>query len=129
MRGEYIATLSVQDPWCRYILYLDKDVENRTWVTSYRGPLLIHCGQKRDRECAVSRKIDHIPPAPGCILGVVDLDAIVLRSSSRWAERGQYHWILKNPRPFPEPVPYRGQLGLFYVPVKSLPASARALLT
>jgi hypothetical protein len=128
MSEQYIATLSVQDPWCRYILYFDKDVENRTWRTPYRGPLLIHCGKKRDTSCAIPRTLDRFPPAPGCIVGIVELVDIVVGSRSPWAQPGQCHWMLSNPRAFPEPIPYRGQLGLFYVPLALLPPSARALL-
>jgi hypothetical protein len=34
--------LSIQNPWAPLICAGVKDVENRTWKTDYRGPLLIH---------------------------------------------------------------------------------------
>lgn len=37
-----METLSVKQPWASLIVCGAKDVENRTWTTSYRGRLLIH---------------------------------------------------------------------------------------
>lgn len=36
--------LTIRQPWPFAIFHLGKDVENRTWQTDYRGPLLIHAG-------------------------------------------------------------------------------------
>ena len=35
---------------------------------------------------------------------------------SPWAARDQYHWLLSDVRPLPEPVPCRGMLGLWRLP-------------
>lgn len=35
---------------------------------------------------------------------------------SSWAQPGQYHWKLTDPEPLDEPVPMRGQLGLWRLP-------------
>ncbi len=40
--GPEIRVLSVQQPWAWLICFGEKDVENRTWTTNYRGLLLIH---------------------------------------------------------------------------------------
>ena len=37
--------ISVRQPWAYLIVAGYKPVENRTWNTSYRGPLLIHASQ------------------------------------------------------------------------------------
>jgi len=34
--------LSVRQPWATPIVGRIKDVENRTWRTNYRGPVLVH---------------------------------------------------------------------------------------
>jgi hypothetical protein len=34
---------------------------------------------------------------------------------SVWAEPDGYAWVLANPRPFAEPIPCRGMMGLFGV--------------
>lgn len=42
----------------------------------------------------------------------------------RWAMPGQAHWRVADPVLFDEPIPYRGQLGLWTVPDELLPLSA-----
>ena len=123
--------LSIRQPWAWAILHANKDVENRTWYTGYQGPLLIHAGQKADvagwREFV--RWHDRILPPGllphnlpgGVVLGVVRLVDCVDDSPSPWAEEGLWHWLLADRIAFDEPVPWRGQLGLFDVPLAGLP--------
>lgn len=125
--------LSVQQPWAHAILYLGKDVENRTWATAYRGPLLIHAGRSRGR----LGDLGDGEPAPsemafGAVVGLVTLRACLPlerlggRVRSPWAE-GPWCWVLTDPRPFPEPVPMKGQMGLWTPPPGfALPVPARA---
>lgn len=78
--------------------------------------------------------LDGEPIASGEILGVVDLVDVhrsegneagivsdMIRDGnpyslngacSPWAEANVHHLVLTNPRPIPEPIPYRGALGL-----------------
>ncbi|MBL8866467.1 MAG: ASCH domain-containing protein, partial [Planctomycetia bacterium] len=42
-----MLALSIHQPWAHAILHFGKSVENRTWSTSYRGPLLIHAAKSR----------------------------------------------------------------------------------
>jgi hypothetical protein len=37
-------SLSIRQPWAWLIVQGHKPIENRTWPTTYRGPLLIHAG-------------------------------------------------------------------------------------
>lgn len=126
--------LSLHRPWTTLILRFGKNVENRIWRTSYRGPLLIH-GAKAwsddaldyadlvdliyDGDLGVNAITADPDPAdhPTGILGVVDLvgicDAEMNADEARcscgpWAMKDQYHWKLANPRPFAEPVHCRG---------------------
>lgn len=133
-----MKALSVLQPWAHAILRLGKSVENRTWPTRYRGPLLIHAG-KSDRCYAAETPADWRVlygvelPAPGVVtfgalLGVVDLvDCVEVGRlppslpGRRWAE-GPWCWVLANPRAFPGPVPYRGAQMLFDVPAEVIPA-------
>ncbi len=41
-----MKTLSVRQPYAWLLVNGIKDVENRTWNTPYRGPLLIHASAK-----------------------------------------------------------------------------------
>jgi hypothetical protein len=43
-----MKALSIRQPWAYLIITGDKDIENRTWATAYRGPVLIHAGKTMD---------------------------------------------------------------------------------
>ena len=115
--------LSVQQPWAWSILQGFKRVENRTWGTAHRGPLLIHAGVSRGRLGAYGTgEPDEKRLTFGAILGVVDLvDVVELARISgplkahRFAE-GPVCWVLENPRRFRRPVPLKGRVGLFKPP-------------
>ena len=67
----------------------------------------------------------------GCIIGVVDLVDVHHSTTcpiyvedapwplcSRWSQRDSWHLKLTNPRLLPEPIPYRGALGLRELPAE-----------
>ncbi len=124
-----MKAISIKQPWAAAIMSGLKRVENRTWATNYRGPLLIHAPLKDDpgaEEIVTSRGVE-IPQdiARGAIVGIVDLVDVVRLDSPGEASRaladdpwanGPVCWILENSRPLPEPIPYKGQQGLFNVP-------------
>jgi hypothetical protein len=41
-----MKALSIRQPWASLIVAGYKDIENRSWRTSYRGPVLIHSAQR-----------------------------------------------------------------------------------
>jgi hypothetical protein len=102
-----------------------KRIENRSWETLYRGPLLIHAGASK---AWMKPYWDwQLPPQQfSAIIGVVDLVKCWNRSSSNmpdWIpdhqhtdEGSQFWWELANPRKFDEPIPYGGKQGLFNIP-------------
>lgn len=51
-----MKALTILQPWAHLIAFGAKRVENRSWITGYRGPLVIHAGKsdrlitERDRE-------------------------------------------------------------------------------
>jgi len=103
--------LTVRQPWAELIVSGKKTVENQPRRTLHRGPLVIHAGLRLDESGpAVRRALDF-----GAIIGVVDVVDCVDQSRSPWAVRGQWHWILANPRRLTRPVPYCGALGLWNV--------------
>lgn len=125
---ERYPALSVQQPWAWAIVYAGKDIENRCWRHGirYRGPLLIHAGQRwydgsfddTDRRLFqgtvdASGSTAVVPPDMplGGIVGIVDLVDIVRHSTSRWFS-GPLGLVLRNPRPLPF-TPCKGALGLF----------------
>lgn len=104
-----MKALTVRQPWASLIIAGVKDVENRTWRTSYRGRLLIHAGRGRDT-------CDHEVPDDlpgGVILGSVTLLDCVRDHPSPWSIPASWHWLLGDVQPWARPVPVRGQLGLW----------------
>lgn len=62
------------------------------------------------------------------LAGIVDADGYVTATMSTHAGRlyfGAQVGILHNPRALPEPIPYRGRLGLWDFPDDLLPEEAR----
>jgi hypothetical protein len=112
---EEMKCLTLHAHWAEAIFALGKDVENRSWSTPYRGSLAIHAGMLLDASICKTLGLDSATVKTGVILGMVDLVDCVRDSESRWAEPAMYHWLLRNPRRCAEPIPFRGQPGLFSV--------------
>ena len=118
--------LSVQQPWASLIISGIKPVENRTWKPSYRGPLLIHAGKKWDKTGAefiietypeLEKQINKSKNITGALLGQVTMTDCVTKHPSKWFF-GPYGFVFIKPREFNKPIPYKGALGIFYVPDK-----------
>ena len=111
-----VKVLSVRTPWAWLIVNGFKDVENRSWTTSYRGSLLIHAGyhlESRGYEVAEKFGIRIPGDLPrGGLIGLVDLVDITRSSDSPWYQPDHYAWLIVNPQPMPF-VPCRGLPGLF----------------
>ena len=126
--------LSIRQPWASLILLAGKDIENRTWGTRVRGPILIHAAKgmtKREYQDAMgfvhevdSRRLyalealfDSLCPENlprGGIIGSVNLADCVYQSDSPWFQ-GPYGFVLRDPKPLPF-TPFNGRLGFFDVP-------------
>ena len=126
-----MKALSIKQPWAWAIIHGGKDVENRTWTTNYRGPLLIHASKTFDNAgynwlvenalCneRLTLRLDDIPAYKdfqmGGIIGMVNLKKMVRSSDySPWMF-GPWGWVFENPKPI-DFIPYKGRLGLFDVP-------------
>jgi hypothetical protein len=137
-----MRVLTVRHPWAWAIIHGGKDVENRVRniAGSYRGPVAIHVAGKyaetglnldalddaMDAWCMAQGISQHRHPWQanvGKIIGVVDLRATHQASfcieadengkvCSQWAEPNGWHLELENPRPFSEPIPFKGALSL-----------------
>ena len=132
-----MKALSIQQPWAWLIAHGPKDVENRNWMTGYRGIVLIHAGKQVDGSFfANDGKTVFLPYAEqvlgwdvgavipqsfeeyerGGIIGYAMLKDVVTKSESRWF-RGKYGFVLTQRHPV-DFIPLRGQLGLFDVPAE-----------
>lgn len=106
--------ITIKQPWASLIIAGVKDVENRTWKTSYRGTLAVHAGSGIAKDAMT--EFGHLVSAypAGAIIGTVELVACITNSVSEWAMEGHYHWVLANPRPC-VPVPASGALSFWQV--------------
>ena len=127
-----MKAISIRQPWAWLILNAGKDIENRDWPTSYRGPILIHASKGMTRDeyddavdtaRAARRVLGAIPGLTmpsfanmerGGIVDQVELVDCVQDSTSPWFF-GKYGFVLRNPKRLPF-VPLKGQLGFFEVP-------------
>ena len=119
-RTDEQRAISIRQPWAYAILHLGKNVENRPWRTHFRGPILIQAGLRIERDEAHKLKLDPARLPTGVIVGSVEIVDCIRNSKSKWANRGQWHWILKNPRVLAKPIPFKGALGVMRVPNRLL---------
>jgi hypothetical protein len=116
--------ITVRQPWASLIVAGVKDVENRTWPTSYRGPVLIHAGKRPDAisvaevERRFGAHLDNIGPLGG-VVGVADIVDCVQPHPSQWYAPNHYAFVLANAQALPF-VPWRGALSLRRAPVELL---------
>jgi len=120
-----MRAITVHQPWAELIVRGEKDVENRSWRTHHRGPLLIHAGARADgssfAEVGVSEDVDR-----GAIIGVVEVVDCRQDRTSPWHEEGSWGWYLAGARRFRKPVPMKGRRGLFEVPDRKVAAQLGA---
>jgi len=129
-----MKALSIKNPWAALIAHGIKDIENRTWRTTHRGRIYIHCSAKslhgnikamftdqqwkslsEDQRYMIT---GHWPN--GCIIGEVDIIDCVIGHSSVWAEHAApgekliYNWVLANPVLYDKPIEnVKGALSLW----------------
>jgi hypothetical protein len=111
--------LTIHQPWAWLVVSGHKRYENRTWSTSYRGPLLIHAGQSRDSLRTAKKLCESLgialpdSLAYGAVLGKVDMvDCKTADNIDDPFASGPFCFLLANPVMFERPIPWRGSLGL-----------------
>jgi len=116
-----MKALSIRQPWAWLILNAGKDIENRRWYTSYRGPILIHAATTLDRDGYAYLRHErhiHMPRTEeyecGGFVGTARIIHCVRYHTSIWFD-GPYGFVLADVKPLPKFIPYRGRLGLFDV--------------
>jgi hypothetical protein len=138
-----IRGLSVRQPYTSAITFGDKNRENRSWPTSYRGLIALHAAKAVEWDAPdIAWTAAGLTPyrygSPreawtaslplGVIIGVAELtgchhagDCIKggywsYSFCSPWSMAAQFHWELSHVRPLAEPIPARGALGLWRLP-------------
>jgi ASCH domain len=129
-----MKALSIRAPWWWFILHGGKDIENRTWTTHYRGPVLIHASKwwnhdeafdDATRAADIAHGNGHALPegltlgqmreAGGHIVGRATIVDCVTSSASPWFF-GPVGFVLRDPIAFATPIRFKGALQLFDVP-------------
>ncbi len=119
-----MRALSIRPPCAWAIAHSDKRIENRSWSTPYRGPLVIHASQKftaaetAELEKILGNTVDPSVFARSAFVAIAELvivdkaETVVPNAQARWLS-GPYAWLLENVRTFTVPIPARGRLGLW----------------
>lgn len=132
-----MKAISLWQPWASLWLSPAKVHETRGWATRHRGPLAVHAAKQMmvdvspDLEALLLDEFGGhwaMDLPRGAIIGVVTLtDCIQIDYAAKIAAdgddlacgdwtKGRFAWRRHGFRLLPEPVPYRGQQGLFDVP-------------
>lgn len=114
-----IRTLSIRQPWAWLITSGHKKIENRTWSTTYRGPVLIHASSRWDAEPidSIEKRFNVTIPRDlprGGIIGIAGLCDVTTRSTDPYF-CGPYGFVLVGARQLPY-LPAKGALGLRIAP-------------
>ncbi|OGB09884.1 MAG: hypothetical protein A3E79_08910 [Burkholderiales bacterium RIFCSPHIGHO2_12_FULL_61_11] len=127
-----MIALSIRHPWAWLIVNGFKNVENRSWLTNYRGPFLVHAGltcKQADYDAAMLFIEAFIDPALvhqvpdigelqlGGVVGMAKLVNCTEEHLSPWftggaANGGGYGFVLEQGMPIPF-MPWKGRQGFF----------------
>ncbi len=136
-----MKALSLTQPWATLVVIRAKKIETRGWrvTPSYIGPLYIHAAKNFPRQC---RELCYIEPFKsalnkagiwfpnelplGALLGKVQVTGY-MRSQEGWRppepelsfgdySDGRLLIELSGAESLPNPIPFKGQLGYFWVP-------------
>jgi hypothetical protein len=129
-----MKAISIRQPWAWAILHAGKDIENRDRRWNLRGRIVVHASATMTR--AEMAAIDDIASFTGlkvpivadfraggllgALIGTVEIIDCVREYPSRWLF-GPFGLVLREPRSFKTPIPYKGALGVMDVPDGILP--------
>jgi hypothetical protein len=116
-----LPVLSIRQPFAWLVVNGIKDLENRSWRTRHRGPLLIHASANlidlTEEVCAEygARGRIRMPEdyEVGGVIGYVEVVDCVRHHDSIWKHRGTWGWVLANARPL-RFRPCKGAVSFFY---------------
>jgi hypothetical protein len=116
-----VRAITIRQPWAELIVRGEKDVENRSWRTHHRGPLLIHAGGRAHREAYAEHGVPD-DAQRGALIGIVEVVDCKQERTSSWHEEGAWGWYLARAKRFRRPIPMKGRRGLFEVPERKVAA-------
>lgn len=128
-----MKAISLRQPWATLMALGIKHIENRSWRSSMRGPVLIHSSSWWHREEAeddydtaahimakaglgsMPLTVVEMKAVRGGVIGAFTITGCVERSDDPFFF-GPYGFTVKNAVAFPTVIPCRGALGFFEVP-------------
>jgi hypothetical protein len=130
-----VKALTIRQPWAWLIVNGHKDIENRTWPSYRRGPILIHASKGMTR-AEYEEVADMLAWQPGIyeqkielpafealerggIVGMATIAGCVTKSDSPWFF-GPHGFLLRDVQKLPF-IEFKGALGFFDVPDGVLP--------
>jgi hypothetical protein len=130
-----MRALTISQPWASMIANGRKWVENRTWESLYRGPLLIHAG--KGTQYGTRQEFEAKGYPLGAVIAVCNLCECYhvptlreksereLKSSelavlSHEYTEGPFAFVLENVRKLAAPVPWAGCLWIWSPPAELL---------
>lgn len=122
-----MKVLTIKQPWATLIMSGLKEYEFRGWKTKYRGKILIHAGKSLEKEYAEKFKCYNFEYPLGVILGEATLvDCVKVDENFNNELRNinplvygrsnhveNYAWKLEDVVIYEDPIPVKGQLGLW----------------
>jgi hypothetical protein len=127
-----VKCLSVSQPYANLIICGKKTVELRTWNTKFRGEFLVHAPLVIKKEVCKKLGIDKEEIRTGVIIGRAELYDVKVYNSTNEIKSDynkhlaskeffdhKYGFLLRNPKEFRVPIPYKGSLGFFEVKLHS----------
>lgn len=107
-----LPCITVKQPFADMIATGEKDIENRSWPTNYRGPILIHAGLSW-HESQEHRKYE--TQRGGIIGAAIVSDCVTSHKSKHFS--GPFGFVLTFPVRLPF-VACRGQLSIYKVTIE-----------
>jgi hypothetical protein len=133
LNAKPLKALTLHQPFAQLCADGRKQIETRSWSTTYRGPLAIHAGQTLDRDFAMECGYDPHTLARGAVVCVVmlrDCEPMPAMHFHRWLKTitqeeqrfsiyspGRFAWRLQLERVLAIPHVVRGTQGLWTVAV------------
>lgn len=128
-----MKALTIKEPWASLIIDKYKTYEFRSWHTKYRGKIYIHASTSIDKESLKQFNDYNISIKPGHIIGEAEITDCILVSDAfdqelRQKDKqvygsdhlGYYAWQLKNIKKYENPIPAKGQLGLWNFEIETI---------
>ncbi|MFD7980241.1 hypothetical protein [Streptomyces sp. NPDC059071] len=116
-----MRALTVRQPYADAIVWGTKTTENRSRPVPgmhLGSRILIHAARlpHASKVTAAGLGLTHAPDVRGAVIGTAILDSCHQAADgccAPWGVADSWHWVLRDARPLPRPVPAVGLLGLW----------------